>query len=82
MTSLKNYPLLVLLPPVGVYLVVGPTVEFVVNIALTMLFYLPGLVHALLVVNYKQRGRNNSARNPPLLNPQPCGEYHSSGSVQ
>lgn len=39
-----------LLPPVGVFLEVGPTVHFWLNILLTLLGWLPGVIHALYVI--------------------------------
>lgn len=42
--------LLCLLPPVAV-LVAGKPIQAVLNLVLTLLFYVPGLIHAILVVN-------------------------------
>lgn len=39
--------LAVLLPPLAVYLTEGGRGHFWLNILLTLLFYVPGLVHAL-----------------------------------
>jgi uncharacterized membrane protein YqaE (UPF0057 family) len=39
--------LAVLLPPLGVFLQVGLGLHFWLNIVLTLLGYLPGLVHAI-----------------------------------
>jgi uncharacterized membrane protein YqaE (UPF0057 family) len=44
------YLLAILLPPVAV-LFCGKPVQFVLNIILTLCFYLPGMIHAILVVN-------------------------------
>ena len=41
----------ILLPPVGVFLQVGLGLQFWVNILLTLLGYIPGLIHGLYV-NY------------------------------
>jgi uncharacterized membrane protein YqaE (UPF0057 family) len=38
------------LPPVGVFLQVGPKKEFWINLVLTILFYFPGLLHAVWVI--------------------------------
>ena len=40
----------VLLPPLGVFLTVGIGVAFWLNIVLTLLGYLPGLIHAIWVI--------------------------------
>lgn len=40
----------ILLPPVGVFLEVGLTGHFWLNILLTLLGYVPGIVHALYVI--------------------------------
>jgi uncharacterized membrane protein YqaE (UPF0057 family) len=40
----------ILLPPVGVFLEVGLTGHFWLNILFTLLGYVPGIVHALYVI--------------------------------
>ena len=40
----------ILLPPLGVFLRVGLGLQFWVNIILTLLGYIPGLVHAIWVL--------------------------------
>lgn len=40
----------VLLPPVGVFLEVGLKGHFWLNILLTLLGYVPGIIHALYVI--------------------------------
>jgi uncharacterized membrane protein YqaE (UPF0057 family) len=40
----------ILLPPVGTFMEVGLTGHFWLNIVLTLLGYLPGIVHALYVI--------------------------------
>jgi uncharacterized membrane protein YqaE (UPF0057 family) len=40
----------ILLPPVGVFLEVGLTGHFWLNILLTVLGYVPGIIHALYVI--------------------------------
>lgn len=40
----------ILLPPLAVALKSGVGKSLVINIILTLLFYLPGLIHALMVV--------------------------------
>lgn len=42
--------LAILLPPVGVFMEVGLTVHFWINILLTILGYVPGIIHALYVI--------------------------------
>ena len=40
----------ILLPPVAVFLKKGAGKELVIGIVLTILFYVPGIIYALLVV--------------------------------
>lgn len=40
----------IILPPVGVFLQVGPGKHFWINIVLTILGYLPGVLHAIWVI--------------------------------
>jgi uncharacterized membrane protein YqaE (UPF0057 family) len=42
--------LAILLPPVAVFLTVGLGGQFWINILLTLLGYIPGLVHAVWIV--------------------------------
>ena len=42
--------LAIILPPVGVFLQVGLTTQFWINVILTLLGYLPGIIHALWVI--------------------------------
>lgn len=42
--------LAILLPPVGVFLEVGLGTHFWINLILTLLGYLPGIIHALWVI--------------------------------
>lgn len=42
--------LAIILPPVGVALKAGLGKDFVINLILTLLFWLPGVIHALWVV--------------------------------
>lgn len=39
-----------LLPPVGVFLQVGLGLQFWINILLTLLGYVPGIVHAIWII--------------------------------
>ena len=43
--------LAVLLPPMGVFLKVGLGLQFWLNIVLTVLGYIPGLVHAVWIIS-------------------------------
>lgn len=43
----------VILPPVGVFLTVGFGLQFWLNIVLTLLGYIPGLVHAIWIIARK-----------------------------
>tara|TARA_R110000868_G_scaffold2384_3_gene17615 strand:- start:2967 stop:3152 length:186 start_codon:yes stop_codon:yes gene_type:complete len=40
----------VLLPPLGVFLQVGFTAHFFINILLTLLGYIPGIIHAVWII--------------------------------
>ncbi len=40
----------ILLPPLGVFLQVGIGLQFWINILLTLLGYIPGIVHAVWVI--------------------------------
>ncbi len=40
----------ILLPPLGVFLQVGIGMQFWVNILLTLLGYIPGVVHAVWII--------------------------------
>jgi uncharacterized membrane protein YqaE (UPF0057 family) len=40
----------VLIPPLGVFLQVGIGIQFWINIVLTLLGYIPGLVHAIWII--------------------------------
>jgi len=42
--------LAVILPPLGVFLQVGPGRHFWLNILLTVLGYIPGIVHAVWII--------------------------------
>ncbi|WP_226389380.1 YqaE/Pmp3 family membrane protein [Penaeicola halotolerans] len=43
----------IILPPVGVFLHVGLKSAFWINVLLTILFYIPGLVHAVYTIAKK-----------------------------
>ncbi|MGI8649269.1 MAG: YqaE/Pmp3 family membrane protein [Rubrobacter sp.] len=40
----------VLLPPLGVFLTVGIGVQFWINIILTILGFVPGIIHAIWII--------------------------------
>lgn len=42
--------LAILLPPVGVFMEVGLSGQFWLNIILTLLGYIPGIIHALYII--------------------------------
>ena len=42
--------LAVILPPLGVFLQVGLSKQFWINVLLTILGYIPGIVHAIWVI--------------------------------
>ena len=50
MPKILRYGLGILLPPVGVFLTYGISVPLFVNIALTLLGWLPGSIHALWAI--------------------------------
>jgi uncharacterized membrane protein YqaE (UPF0057 family) len=41
----------ILLPPVGVFLQVGIGAQFWINIVLTLLGYIPGVIHAIYIIS-------------------------------
>ena len=43
-----------IIPPVGVFLQVGFGLQFWINVLLTLLGYIPGLVHAIWVIARKE----------------------------
>ena len=42
--------LAIILPPVGVFMEVGLTGHFWLNLILTLLGYIPGIIHALYII--------------------------------
>jgi uncharacterized membrane protein YqaE (UPF0057 family) len=40
----------IILPPLGVFLTVGIGAEFWLNVLLTLLGFIPGIIHALFVI--------------------------------
>ena len=45
-----RYLLAIILPPVAV-LICGKPIQALINLVLTVLFWIPGMIHALFVVN-------------------------------
>jgi len=52
MTEMKLLQIIMslILPPVGVALVKGINRDFVINLLLTIFFFVPGMIHALYLV--------------------------------
>lgn len=53
MADLIRIILSVIIPPLGVFLQVGIGKDFWINILLTLLGYLPGLIHAIWIIAKK-----------------------------
>jgi uncharacterized membrane protein YqaE (UPF0057 family) len=51
MKDLTQIIFAIVLPPVGVFLSVGIGSTFIINVLLTLLGWLPGVIHALWVIN-------------------------------
>ncbi len=41
----------ILIPPLGVFLQVGIGLQFWINIVLTILGYIPGIIHAIYIIS-------------------------------
>lgn len=50
MMTLLRYVLAVVLPPVGVFLTYGVSSTLVINILLTLLGWVPGIIHAIWAI--------------------------------
>ena len=48
--DLVRLVLSIIIPPLGVYLQVGLTGQFWLNVLLTILGYVPGLIHAVWII--------------------------------
>lgn len=57
--NLLKIILAVILPPLGVFLQVGIGLQFWVNILLTILGYIPGVVHAIWIIARRTAPRDN-----------------------
>jgi uncharacterized membrane protein YqaE (UPF0057 family) len=55
MTNLLRILFVILLPPVGVFFTVGLGGQFWLNILLTILGYIPGIVHAIWIIARRTR---------------------------
>lgn len=55
MANLLRILLAILLPPVGVFFTVGLGGQFWLNILLTILGYIPGIVHAVWIIARRSR---------------------------
>ena len=55
MSNLLRILLAILLPPVGVFFTVGLGGQFWLNILLTLLGYIPGIVHAVWIIARRTR---------------------------
>ncbi len=52
------YLVAILFPPLAV-LLVGKPIQAILNLVLTILFYFPGLIHAILVINAHKADKRN-----------------------
>lgn len=52
--SILRIIIAILLPPLGVFLTVGLGSAFWINILLTLLGYIPGIVHAIWIIAKRQ----------------------------
>lgn len=46
----------IFLPPLGVFLQVGLGAQFWINIVLTLLGYIPGIIHAIYIIATRPQG--------------------------
>ncbi|ATX78917.1 Uncharacterized membrane protein YqaE, Blt101-like, UPF0057 family [Mariprofundus aestuarium] len=54
--NILNLILAIILPPIGAFLQVGASKHFFINIVLTLLGFLPGVLHAVWLVATNQKG--------------------------
>ncbi len=54
------YLVAILFPPLAV-LLVGKPIQALLNFVLTLIFYFPGLIHAILVINAHNADKRNDA---------------------
>jgi uncharacterized membrane protein YqaE (UPF0057 family) len=55
MANLLRILLAILLPPVGVFFTIGFGGQFWLNILLTILGYIPGMIHAVWIIARRSR---------------------------
>ncbi|BAU66270.1 hypothetical protein STA3757_36730 [Stanieria sp. NIES-3757] len=48
----------ILLPPLGVYLTIGISPALIINILLTLLGWIPGIIHALWIISKQSEQYN------------------------
>ena len=60
MSNLLRYVLGILVPPVGVFLTYGVGTQLFINLALCLLGWVPGIIHALWAIS-KYAGDDTSA---------------------
>lgn len=60
--SVLRLILAILLPPLGVFLQVGFGGQFLLNVLLTILGYVPGLVHAIWIIAARSEGAGEAWR--------------------
>jgi uncharacterized membrane protein YqaE (UPF0057 family) len=53
MSDLVRILISIVIPPLGVFLQVGLGKDFWINVLLTLLGYIPGLVHAIWIISKK-----------------------------
>lgn len=49
-SDIIKFVIAVILPPLGVFLEVGCTCDLLINVLLTCLGYIPGIVHAFYII--------------------------------
>lgn len=60
----------IVLPPLGVFLQEGLRKRFWINVVLTLLGYIPGIIHAVYVIlKYEPRGRIGRGVRPDVGSP-------------
>jgi uncharacterized membrane protein YqaE (UPF0057 family) len=64
----------VVLPPVGVFLQVGFSGQFFLNILLTLLGYFPGIIHAVWIIARREGQESHHRTLPPHPTALPGGE--------
>lgn len=55
MNDLIKILVAVLLPPLGIFLEIGIGRQFWINVVLTVLGYIPGLIHAVYIIGSRSR---------------------------